>query len=257
MLIKSAGFIDANMIGSKNALNFAYALYLKLRAADDVTEGEINRIVRRWFVMTLLTGRAVGSFESTWETDLRRIEEHGAAGYLKILEDSVLSDGFWTGALPQELISPSRRSPSFQIYLAARVNTGGRGFLSKSISVQHMIEGRGDLHHIVPKNHLIKNGYPKQGDYNQIANFALTETAINLSIKDHPPKVYMAWVREQIASGKLRLGEINDEKDLKANLTENAIPSFIDEVDAANYPDFLDARRQLMSGMIRKFYEGL
>ena len=31
MMIKSAGFIDASMIGSKNALNFAYALYLLLR----------------------------------------------------------------------------------------------------------------------------------------------------------------------------------------------------------------------------------
>lgn len=31
MMLKSAGFIDAGMIGSKNALNFAYALYLRLR----------------------------------------------------------------------------------------------------------------------------------------------------------------------------------------------------------------------------------
>ena len=32
MIIKSAGFIQPGMIGSKNALNFAYALYLRLRA---------------------------------------------------------------------------------------------------------------------------------------------------------------------------------------------------------------------------------
>lgn len=257
MMIKSAGFIDASMIGSKNALNFAYALYLKLRADGSVPEGEINRIVKRWFVMTILTGRAVSAFESLWETDLRRIEEHGAAGYLKIIEDSVLGDGFWTGVLPQDLISPSRRSPAFQTYLAARVNTGGRGFLSKTINVRHMIEGRGDLHHIVPKNHLIKNGFPKQGDYNQIANFALTETSINLAIKDHPPKVYMEWVHEQIETGTLRIGEITEHTDLQANLAENAMPSFLAEVDASTYPQFLEARRLLMAEMIRGYYEGL
>lgn len=94
MMIKSAGYIDASMIGSKNALNFAYALYLRLRLDDQLNEGERARIVKRWFVMTLLTGRAVGSFESTWETDLRRIKDHGAEQYLRTLEASVLSDSF-------------------------------------------------------------------------------------------------------------------------------------------------------------------
>ena len=257
MMIKSAGFIDASMIGSKNALNFAYALYLRLRQNDQLTEGDRARIVKRWLVLSLLTGRAVGSFESTWETDLRRINEQGAAEYLKVLEDSELGEGFWNIALPQELISPSKRTPAFQTYLAARVSTGGRGFLSKSISVAHMIEGHGDLHHIVPKNHLIKNGFPKEGDYNQVANFALTETPINITIKDHPPKEYMSWVSNQIVSGVLRIGEITDQADLNANLSENAIPDFISEVTAENYREFLDARRKLMAAMIRRYYEAL
>lgn len=257
MMLKSAGFIDASMIGSKNALNFAYAFYLRLRQNPDLTEGERSKIVKRWFVMSLLTGRAVGSFESTWETDLRRIKEQGAAEYLRVLEESDLGEGFWNVALPQELNTPSKRSPAFQTYLAARVSKGGRGFLSKSIGVAHMIEGHGDLHHIVPKNHLIKNGFPKQGDYNQVANFALTETPINITIKDHPPKEYMAWVSEQISSGVLRLGEITDPLDLESNLNENAIPDFIGEVEASSYRDFLEARRKLMAGMIREYYQAL
>ena len=207
--------------------------------------------------MSLLTGRAVGSFESIWETDLRRIEEHGAPQYLSMLEQSELGEGFWTGALPQLLMTPSRRSPAFQTYLAARVHSGGRGFLSKSIGVAHMIEGHGDIHHIVPKNHLIRNGFPKAGDYNQVANFALTETPINIGIKDHPPSEYMQWVDEQIQTGSLRLGEINDAEDLAENLSENAIPSFIREVTAENYEDFLRERRRLMADMIRQYYEAL
>src|SRR5690554_5738773 len=75
-MIQSIGFVSADMIGSKNALNFAYALYLKLRQLD-MTEPERFRAVKRWFVMTLLTGRAVGSFESIWEMELCHMEEQG------------------------------------------------------------------------------------------------------------------------------------------------------------------------------------
>lgn len=257
MMIKSAGFIDSSMIGSKNALNFAYALYLRLRNNQALTEGQRNQIVKRWFVMTLLTGRAVGSFESTWETDLRRIEEQGAAEYLRVIETSELGEGFWEVALPQELVSPSKRSPAFQIFLAALVSKGARGFLSKSINVTQMIEGHGDMHHIVPKNHLVKNGYPKQGDYNQVANFALTETAINIAIKDHPPKEYMQWLARQIDTGDLKIGEITQQTDLEANLAENAIPAFIHEVTAENYQQFLEARRKLMARKIRDYYQAL
>lgn len=254
MMIKSAGFIDSSMIGSKNALNFAYALYLRLRSNDQLSEGQRAQLVKRWFVMTLLTGRAVGSFESTWETDLRRIEERGVEEYLRLIEASELGEGFWEVALPQELVSPSKRSPAFQIFLAARVNRAARGFLSKSINVAQMIEGHGDMHHIVPKNHLVKNGYPKQGDYNQVANFALTETPINIAIKDLPPKEYMAMMSRQIETGELKIGEITQRSDLEVNLKENAIPDFIDEVSAENYPEFLEARRKLMAQTIRDYY---
>lgn len=257
MMIKSAGFIDSSMIGSKNALNFAYALYLRLRSNEQLSEGQRSQIVKRWFVMTLLTGRAVGSFESTWETDLRRIEEQGAAEYLRLIETSELGEGFWDVALPQELVSPSKRSPAFQIFLAALVRKGARGFLSKSINVAQMIEGHGDMHHIVPKNHLVKNGYPKQGDYNQVANYALTETPINIAIKDYPPKEYMAWLARQMETGELKIGEITQQADLEANLADNAIPAFISEVTADNYPVFLEARRKLMARMVRDYYEAL
>lgn len=101
MLIKSAGFITPGMVNSKNALNFAYALYLRLREDKEMTEGERKRIVKRWFVMSMLTGRHSGSFESTWEQDIRRIGEQGAANYLKQVEESELSDAFWAVTLPE------------------------------------------------------------------------------------------------------------------------------------------------------------
>ena len=69
--------------------------------------------------------------------------------------------------------------------------------------------------------------------------------------------VGLGWVAEQIESGHLKLGEITDKADLAANLAENAIPEFIWDVSAENYREFLTARRKLMAGMIRDYYEGL
>lgn len=135
------------MVNSKNALNFAYALYLRLRADAGLTDGERKRIVKRWFVMSVLTGRHSGSFESTWEQDIRRIGEQGAANYLKQIEDSELSDAFWAVTLPAALETTSTVSPSFQTFLAAQVATGARGFLSKAVTVAAMHQQSGDIHH--------------------------------------------------------------------------------------------------------------
>jgi hypothetical protein len=257
MTIKSAGFIATSMIGSKNALNFAYALYLRLRADGTLSEGDRKQIVRRWFVMSMLTGRHSGSFESTWEQDIRRIGVLGASAYLKQIEESELTDGFWEVALPAALETTSTASPFFQTFLAAQVAMGARGFLSKSITVAAMHEQSGDIHHIVPKEYLKKNGFPDRADYNQVANLALTETSINISIGKKPPTQYVAQVAAQIASGQLALGEMADAADLERNLVENAVPANLAEITAGTYPEFLTERRQLIARAIRSYFDQL
>ena len=257
MLIKSAGFITPRMVYSKNALNFAYALYLRLREDQEVSEGERKRIVKRWFAMSMLTGRHSGSFESTWEQDIRRISEQGASSYLKQIEESDLSDSFWTVSLPAALQTTSTTSPYFQTFLASQINANARGFLSKGITVAAMHQQSGDIHHIVPKDYLQKHGFPDRGDYNQVANFVLTETAINIHIGNKPPKEYMAEMEAQIQSGILSLGEITDRDDLARNLAESAVPDFITSVDAGSYKEFLIERRRLMALAMRDYYQRL
>lgn len=257
MIVKSAGFIVPGMINSTNALNFAYALYLRLRGDTEMNEGERKSIVRRWLVMTLLTGRHSGSFETTWEQDIRRIDEIGVAAYLTQIEESALSEAYWTVALPSNLETTSNTSPYFQTFLAAQIANGSRGFLSKSITVATMHQQSGDIHHIVPKDYLQKNGFPDRRDYNQVANFALTETPINIAISNQPPSEYMAKLEGQIATGKLELGEILDEEDLAVNLAENAVPGDLASVTTESYTEFLAARRKLMAVVIRRHYEAL
>lgn len=257
MLIKSAGFVTSRMVHSKNAFNFAYALYLRLREDKSMSEGERKRIVKRWFVMSLLTGRHSGSFESTWEQDIRRISEVGAAEYLDQIEKQELSDTFWSVTLPSHLETTSPISPYFQTFLASQVTRNARGFLSKGITVTAMLQQSGDIHHIVPKDYLRRNGFPDRGDYNQVANFALTETSINISIGNRPPSEYMALVADQLESGRLVLGEITDGADLESNLAENAIPSDLSTVTAETYKAFLAQRRRLMAAMIKAYYQSL
>jgi hypothetical protein len=72
MIVKLAGFISSKMVRSQNVLNFAYALYLKLRA-DGESAANIENYVRRWFVMSILTGRYSGSAESQSDFDIRQI----------------------------------------------------------------------------------------------------------------------------------------------------------------------------------------
>ena len=63
MILKSAGIIDASLIRSDNALNFAYALFILLRDKG-VHPNTIETVVRKWLVLSILTGRYSGSPEA-------------------------------------------------------------------------------------------------------------------------------------------------------------------------------------------------
>ncbi|APH43696.1 hypothetical protein BMW26_01030 [Microbacterium sp. 1.5R] len=257
LTIRSAGFIAPRLISSKNALNFAYALYLKLRSEGAPNEADIKYVVRKWFVMSILTGRYTGSFETAFEADIKRIDDVGARRALEDIEASQLASNFWDVALPMDMKSSSVRSPYFLTFLAAQAHTGAKGFLSKNVTISSMIEEVGDIHHVVPKNYLIKSGINDRGDYNQIANYALTETPINIAIKDRAPSEYMGLVDAQLTSGELRLGEITSLEELEANFAMNAVPTSLTSTTATSYATFLAERRTLMARYIRDYYASL
>lgn len=257
LTIRSAGFIAPRLISSKNALNFAYALYLKLRSEGTLNEADIKYVVRKWFVMSILTGRYTGSFETAFEADIKRIDDVGARRALEDIEASQLASNFWDVALPMDMKSSSVRSPYFLTFLAAQVHARAKGFLSKNITIASMIEEVGDIHHIVPKNYLVKSGVNDRSDYNQIANYALTETPINIAIKDRAPSEYMGIVDAQVTSGELRLGEITSQGDLAANFAMNAVPTNLSSTTATSYETFLSDRRKLMARYIRDYYASL
>lgn len=256
VIIRSTGFIKSSMITSKNAINFAYALFLIMRA-DKRPDAEISSVIRRWFVMMMLTGRATGSFETTFERDLRSVNAIGAVSALTEIEESDLGDTFWNVSLPQRLNSSSIVNPHFRTFLAAQVKDNALAFLSKHSRVSSMIELQGDIHHLVPKAYLRDNGINDKREYNQVANYAYAETAVNIAISNRIPADYLGEVEQQIDTGAATLGEITSRSELERNFDENAIPQSLFTTTVKNYAEFLQERRVLMAKKIREYYEAL
>lgn len=255
MIIRSAGFVDKEMIRSKNTLNFAYTLYLYLRQKDYAPE-QIERMVRRWFVLSILTGRYSGSPESQIDQDIRMITQKSVEEYIKEVEAADLSEAFWTTALVQHLDSSMASSPYFNVFLATQVKARNRGFLSREITVADLITHRGDIHHLFPKDFLKRKGLSK-GRYNQIANYVYMQSETNIKISNESPKKYFSTLLQQVKKGKMLLGAITDEESLHKNLRENCIPELILDAEFEDFDIFLQERRVLMARKIQKYYEGL
>ncbi len=256
MIVKSAGIIDKSMIRSDNAMNFAYALYILLK--DNGIDAEsIETIVRKWLVLSVLTGRYSGSPESMFDYDIKRFDMFNPEEYLKNVETGELSDAYWNHILPERLNTSVASSPYFKLYLMAQVKANDKGFLSKHLTIQTLIENRGDIHHLFPKNYLQKNGLKSRGDYNQIANYAYTQQEINIKIKDAAPKVYLKDVLNQIENKVPTIGEIVNLEELLNSFKENCIPEELINYDVNNYKEFLAKRRFLMAKKIKEFYMSL
>jgi hypothetical protein len=255
MIIRSSGFVDSSMIGSQNALNFAYILYLSMRSKK-LPAADIERLVRRWFVMSILTGRYSGSPESRIDYDIRQMDEQGIAEYCENVIHSELSEGFWDASLPDAMNTSVASSPYFRAYQAAQIKLNDLGFLSSDITVRELTEVKSDVHHLFPKKYLKANGL-KRGQYNQIANYVIAQSEINIAIGSKEPKKYFKELAEQGNGGKKRYGNITKPAQLTKNLEMNCIPPGIETMSVKDYPAFLKARRKLMARKIQTYFEQL
>ena len=255
MIIRSAGFVTSDLIGGQNALNFAYILYLRGRA-ENVSAADIERLVRRWYVMSILRGRYSGSPETAFDTDIRQIEARGLGDYVDAVIDNELPESFWTGMLPQLMDTSSAQSPYFLAYKAAQVKLGDKGFLSRDITVTDLMMNHSDVHHVYPRNHLKKQGLAK-GRYNQIANFVLAQSEINIAIGDKAPEIYFAELAKQCAGGPKKYGGITKRTELCTNLRMSCLPESMIDGEIPAYDEFLEQRRKLMALKIKTWFETL
>jgi hypothetical protein len=149
------------LFGGQNAINFAYILYLRGRA-ERIPADNLERLVRRWYAMSILRGRYSGSPETAFDVDIRQVEARGLIAYAHSVIDTELPASFWTGMLPQLMDTSSGQSPYFLAYQAAQVKSMDKGFLSRDITVQDLLMNRSDVHDVYPRNHLKTQGLSKR-----------------------------------------------------------------------------------------------
>jgi len=206
--------------------------------------------------MSILTGRYSGSPETAFDFDIRQIENLGLQSYVDNVIQNELPDTFWTGMLPQLMDTSASTSPYFIAYQAAQARLGDKGFLSTDITVRDLLLNRGDKHHVYPRKHLKTKGMTR-GRYNQIANFVIAQSEINIAISDKAPEKYFAEIADQVNGGKKRYGGIVDKEHLERNFKENCLPISMLNGAVPEYADFLAERRKLMALRIKTWFEVL
>jgi hypothetical protein len=254
MIIKSLGFITPDMIRSKNALNFAYAIYLYL-IEQGVQPALIEKHVAKWFVYSILTTRYSGSAECFIDFDIRQISNKNFENHLQEREAAELSSTFWEIDLVGRLETALSNSPFFQVFLASQVKQN-EGFLSRDITVANLITYRGDIHHIFPKKYLSSNELGKD-KYNQVANYVYMQQEINIKIGTKFPDVYFSELANQCNGGTKTYGSIDTMEELKDNMRAHCIPENIFNMNIEHFNDFLFQRRKLMAHHIQQYFQSL
>ena len=124
------------------------------------------------------------------------------------------------------------------------------------MSIRHLIEQRGDIHHLFPKEYLIKHKY-NQKQYNQVANYVYTEQQTNIKVGKKAPAEYMQLAKTDIEQQTKKLTNLEAAGSLEENLAKNEIPRSLITAEAKDYETFLEERRMMMAQKIKQYYEQL
>ena len=248
-----AGFRSGEMISSKIALLYAYALYLIGRKHFGVVEHQLQRLIGRWFFASSLTGRYTSSPETMMDGDLNRVkgvkDAEGFVATLEAIMANELTNDYWTVTLPSNLDSSSARNPELFAYTATQNRLGAPVLFShKKVSdlLDPSIKARKkalERHHLFPRALLEREGVDDLKRINQVANYALLEWPDNIDISDAAPVEYEPQLRPRFPDVEWQ--EMH---------RQHALP---DAWHTMTYDDFLVDRRKLMAAVIRKGFESL
>lgn len=250
-ILWNLGFNDSGLSLSKNAINYAYAMYLRNKELG-VPDAKLKSLIRRLLVISLLTGRHSGSFESQWTADFQKmITDESLEEFVHILERQNLTDVFWNDTLPSRFDNTNTNSTYWILYTVAQKYLGNQSFLTSTL-VRDMKTAQ--VHHIYPKAYLRKNGYTNKNMYNKLANYVYLHDQVNNKVSDFAPVAYMSQVK--LFTGAYG-NEIKNKEELIQNLKDNAIPELVIEGTYNNYLEFLLERSLQMALKIKAYYEKL
>ena len=193
-----------------------------------------------WYINTFLWGRYAGSTESVLSQDLRVIENKDNA-----LDNLIALLSQNRGDLrirPNDFMSWSRGARFYPLlYMMTR--TGHAKDWNTGLELSSHLLGRLnrlEVHHIFPKALLYKYDYPRQ-EVNALANFTFLTQETNLYISDRDPAEYLEEFVQKNPGA----------------VESHWIPMDRNLWKAANYQDFLAARRELLANAANNFLDGL
>jgi hypothetical protein len=237
------------MVASKTALYITYSLYLIGKYKFKIPYKDLNKVIRKWFFFSILTGRYTGSPESMIEQDFNVIAKSKTfVEPMETIFGTSLTNDYWDITLPQTLVSSSSLNNGYLVFLASQ-NILDVYIPFSDIKQRDVLKVGNDVnfkknpidkHHLFPKAYLARNGVESLTDQNQVGNYVYLEYKDNIKISDNPPKVY--W--KTLTKG---LGE----KDINKIKEMHAIP---EEFPNIKYEEFLAERRKLMAQIIKKAF---
>ena len=252
-LFSEAGYLGKDQVRSNYVVVFSYVFFLMGKYEYNVPPVELRQAIIRWIFMSTITSFYSSSPESTVErqmADLRNV--HDSKAFIEYLDNTVkleMNDTYFSVDLVKQLTSSSASSPLWFGYIASINVLGTTMLFSNTPQSKYWLIGTDgdkkaiDKHHIFPKHYLEEIGIESDRDRNQLANFTYLDYNTNIDISDNPPVDY-------VENYKSKLGTEVYAK----SLADNAIPLGFENLD---YFEFLEQRRKLMAGIIKKAYDKL
>lgn len=183
-----------------------------------------------WYAQSGMWGRFSSASETTMNQDLRAIDREGNP-----IDNLLDALRLWRGSLLVEAgnFDASTLGARFYPILYMLTRVGEARDLCKNLALKATMLGsmsRLEVHHIFPKSRLYEAGFDRY-DINALANFALLTKECNLEIGNRLPKEYLPYYEEK-NPGVLKSQWIPNDPRLW---------------EIENYPEFLDARRELLA----------
>ncbi len=252
-VLSRAGYPGEQLISSRTAVLYTYALWLIGRRDFGVDPYDLREVMARWFFMAALTGRYTGSSESRMEQDLALLRGLGGPGaFVEALDrqiDAVLTRDYWEVTLPNHLETAAARNTGQFAFYAALCLLDARVLYSR-MKVADLLDPSTrakkaalERHHLFPRRYLQRVGIREDRLINQAANHALVEWTDNIAISDRPPGEYVPELEARFSAGELR-----------EMYAWHALPERWYEMD---YGAFLEERRKRMARVIRAGFETL
>lgn len=252
-LKRATSHLDAclNMIAGRLGLDHnrvlfgRYALPVMVRYLDwkqgSLGERERDKLLF-WFVQAGMWGRFSGSTETYIDRDLAVLEDSNNS-----LDALLKESRLWSGSLrvePEHFNSWSLGSRFYPVlYLLTRMGEA-RDWCSGLPLRKHLLGKLSQLevHHIFPRARLYECKPPySRPEVNALANFCFLTKECNLRIGSRLPEEYFHEV-ESKHPGALASQWIPEERELWK---------------IENYPDFLEARRELLAAEANRRFEDL